>query len=370
MILEETKILKVSPDLSDKDDMQKLEFAGEILRKGGLVAFPTETVYGLGANALDKNAVENIFRAKGRPQDNPLIVHVSKPEDITKYAVTENNKYFEILKDEMPAPLTVILPKRDIIPTEVCAGLDSVGMRVPLSKIARKLIECAGVPVAAPSANLSGKPSPTCAKHVIDDMTGRADVIIDGSFSTVGVESTVVTLCTEPPTILRPGGFTKEMLERLLGRVNVSDAVLNGLKEGEKAASPGMKYKHYAPQNKVVLVKGENDGKIEDVLFHKLETENCAVICCKEQCGKFYEKYKERIITVGSTSHLEDYAEKLFGALRDTDGFCGITAVYAALPKDTSGISLAIYNRMLRAAAFNVINAKDGAAQSADGERK
>ena len=297
MILEETKILKVSPDLSDKDDMQKLEFAGEILRKGGLVAFPTETVYGLGANALDKDAVENIFRAKGRPQDNPLIVHISKPEDITKYAVTENNKYFEILKDEMPAPLTVILPKRDVIPTEVCAGLDSVGMRVPLSKIARKLIECAGVPVAAPSANLSGKPSPTCAKHVIDDMTGRADVIIDGSFSTVGVESTVVTLCTEPPTILRPGGFTKEMLERLLGRVNVSDAVLNGLKEGEKAASPGMKYKHYAPQNKVVLVKGENDGQIEDALLHKLETENCAVICCKEQCGKFYEKYKERIIT-------------------------------------------------------------------------
>lgn len=358
MLLDKTEIIKVTPTLSDTEDIEKLKFAADILSRGGLVAFPTETVYGLGANALNTEAVNSIFKAKGRPQDNPLIVHVSTHTDIPKYAYTDSNKYFDILKDEMPAPLTVILPKREIISDTVSAGLDSVGMRVPLSRVARKLIELSGVPIAAPSANLSGKPSPTRAEHVISDMYGRADVIIDAGPCNVGVESTVITLCTEVPTILRPGGFTKEMLERLLGKVNVSDAVLNGLKDGEKAASPGMKYKHYAPECKVILVKGKEQS-IKKFLSQKLKSENCAILCCDGQCEVQDKKLFDRIISLGDINHLESYAERLFDALRKTDTIKGINTVYASLPSNTFGISLAIYNRMLRAAAFNTVNADD-----------
>lgn len=351
MILDKTKILKVSAKLTD-EDIEKLSFAADILRKGGLVAFPTETVYGLGANALDENAVKTIFEAKGRPQDNPLIVHFSNSDKIPDYAHTENNRYFDILKYEMPAPLTVILPKKDIIPSGVTAGLSNVGLRVPLSPIARKLIEIAGVPIAAPSANLSGKPSPTKASHVICDMDGRADVIIDGGDCSVGVESTVITLCTNPPTLLRPGGFTREMLERLLGKVNISDAVLSALKAGQRAESPGMKYKHYAPNTTVILVKGSEEN-VRCLLLEKYNSEDCGIICYNEDM----EKSDGRILHMGSRSDSRDYAERLFDALRESDNIHGIDRVYAVLPFDTTGISLAIYNRMLRAAAFNVIDA-------------
>ncbi len=352
MLLKETVVLKVSPDLSGEKDIESLQFAADIIKKGGLVAFPTETVYGLGANALDEKAVASIFTAKGRPQDNPLIVHVESAERISDYALTYDNKFFETLKDEMPAPLTVILPKRDIIPLCVTAGRKDVGMRVPLSKVARKLIELSGVPIAAPSANLSGKPSPTKASHVIEDMTGRADVIIDGGNSRVGLESTVLTLCKDTPEILRPGGFTKEMLERLIGKVNVADAVLEALKEGDEVASPGMKYKHYAPKCKVVLVRGQKD-KISALLAQKLQNEKCAVICCDGQV----DVKSQNVIFMGDEKSLETYAERLFDALRQTDTLLGIDTVYAVLPKDTDGICLAIYNRMLRAAAFNIIEA-------------
>ena len=353
MLLKETKILKISPRADGDGDDEKLYFASEILRRGGLVAFPTETVYGLGANALNENAVSSIFAAKGRPQDNPLIVHVGAADEISKYAFTENNRFFEILKDEMPAPLTVILPKRDIIPAIVSGGLDSVGMRVPLSAAARKFIGLCGVPVAAPSANLSGKPSPTRAEHVIEDLYGRADVIIDGGECLVGVESTVVSLCGDVPTILRPGGFTREMLERLLGRVDVSDAVLNGLSEGQAAASPGMKYKHYAPKTKVILVKGSPENAM-CILRLKAQTERCAILCFDGEADGIPSG---QVISIGSRAHLESYASRLFDALRKTDEIPDIDAVYAAMPENTDGISLAIYNRMLRAAAFKVIDA-------------
>ena len=350
MILEETKILKVSPDLSGEDDLEKIQFAADIIKKGGLVAFPTETVYGLGANALDEKAVSSIFTAKGRAQDNPLIVHVSDAKDINRYAFAEGNEKADILMSQMPAPLTVILPKRDVIPMTVTAGLENVAMRVPENVIARKLIELSGLPISAPSANLSGKPSPTKAWHVIADMMGRADVIIDGGDCAVGLESTVITLCTEVPKLLRPGGFTYEKLCDLLGKVEISDAVLEQLKEGQKPESPGMKYKHYAPEIKVVLVKGDRE-KVRALLCEKYASENCGIICFDEDT----DQRNGRILNMGSRDNNEEYAEKMFDALRLTDTLEGIDTVYAVLPETTSGISLAIYNRMLRAAAFNII---------------
>ncbi len=350
MILEETVIMKISPDLSGEKDIENLAFAADIIKRGGLVAFPTETVYGLGANALDEKAVSSIFTAKGRAQDNPLIVHVSDRSEVNKYAFAQGNEMADILLSQTPAPLTVILPRREIIPLTVTSNLETVAMRVPENLIARKLIELSGVPVAAPSANLSGKPSPTKAKHVINDMMGRADVIIDGGNCSVGLESTVITLCKEIPTLLRPGGFTYERLCELLGRVDISQAVLRALRKDEVAESPGMKYKHYAPNNGVILIKGDQNS-IKCFIKEKLNSENCAVICYSEDV----DSQSGRIITVGSRSDSLGYAVKMFDALRSTDDIEGIDRVYAVLPENTGGISLAIYNRMLRAAAFNVI---------------
>ena len=351
MILNETKILKVNPDLSGDGDLDKIAFAADIIRKGGLVAFPTETVYGLGANALDENAVSSIFAAKGRAQDNPLIVHASDAKEIDCYAYTNGNANADILMSQMPSPLTVILPKKDVIPLVVTAGLENVALRVPENAVARKLIELSGVPIAAPSANLSGKPSPTKAWHVIADMTGRADVIIDGGDCKVGLESTVVSLVYDTPRLLRPGGFTYEKLCSLLGKVDLSDAILEKLKEGQSPESPGMKYKHYAPEVKVVLVKGDK-CKVRSFLDEKYKTENCGIICFDEDI----DERNSRILNMGSRANDREYAEKMFDALRLTDKIEGIDTVYAVLPETTDGISLAIYNRMLRAASFNLIN--------------
>lgn len=350
MILDETKILKVSPDLSGEGDIEKIAFAAEIIKKGGLVAFPTETVYGLGANALDEKAVASIFTAKGRAQDNPLIVHVADAKDINNYAFAEGNEKADILMSQMPAPLTIILPKKDVIPLTVTAGLDNVALRVPQNTIARKLIELSGLPISAPSANLSGKPSPTKAWHVVADMNGRADVIIDGGDCAVGLESTVISLCYDVPRLLRPGGFTYERLCKLLGKVEISDAVLEQLKEGQRPESPGMKYKHYAPETRVVLIKGSH-AEVKSYLSEKYKSENCGIICFDED----FELYSDRILKMGSRKNMGEYAEKMFDALRETDKICGIDVVYAVLPETTDGISLAIYNRMLRASAFNLI---------------
>lgn len=351
MILSETKILKVNPDLSGENDIENLLFAADVIKKGGLVAFPTETVYGLGASALDEKAVESIFIAKGRAQDNPLIVHVADSRDIENYAEAEKcGKNADILLSQMPAPLTVIMPKKSIIPSVVTAGLSNAGFRVPENAVARKLIELSGVPIAAPSANLSGKPSPTKAQHVIEDMAGRADVIIDGGDCRVGLESTVITLCEDVPKILRPGGFTHEMLSSLLGKVLVSDAVLSALKDGQKVESPGMKYKHYAPDTSVILIKG-NAKKVREFLSQTYKDEKVGIICFSEDI----DVESERVIYMGSRNDKSEFAQKMFSSLRLTDTIDGIQKVFAVLPETTDGISLAIYNRMLRASQFNII---------------
>ncbi len=348
MLLQQTEILKISDALTN-EDIEKLTFAADIIRRGGLVVFPTETVYGLGANALDANAAKRIYEAKGRPQNNPLIMHLSDASQIETYCNISGIPALAPLKALMPAPLTVILPAKSIVPRVITAGLDSVAVRVPTHTVARKFIELCATPIAAPSANLSGKPSPTTAKHVAEDMDGRVDIILDGGESTVGLESTIVTLCEEVPTLLRPGGITYEMLSEILGEVHMSHAVLESLKPGETVLSPGMLYKHYAPKTPVELIKGDRQDGILYV-NQKAKTQKAAVICYDEDAPFIHA---DAILKAGSETNQNAYAARLFSLLRDTDSMT-LDKVYAFLPRDTSGISLAIYNRLLRAAGFCV----------------
>lgn len=321
-----------------------LALAGEMIKNGGLVAFPTETVYGLGANALDENAVKNIYLAKGRPSDNPLIVHVAKKEDIAPLVKEITPKAQALIDAFFPAPLTVILPKSEKINNTVSGGLDTVAVRMPENEIAQKVIECSGCPVAAPSANTSGLPSPTKAKYVIEDMMGKIDAIIDGGDCAFGVESTVITLASDVPMILRPGAVTKEMIETVIGEVQVASAVLQGMKEDETAASPGMKYKHYSPKAKVMIVDADKKTYENFVNSQK----NAFALCFEEDDVNIPKQ------TFGRESDDLSQARELFDALRKLDEM-GAEKVYARIPK-TTGVGMAVYNRLIRAAAFNIID--------------
>lgn len=318
--------------------------AGEILKSGGLVAFPTETVYGLGANALDDEAVQNIYKAKGRPSDNPLIVHIAEKEDIIPLVQEVTPQAKAVMDAFFPAPLTIILPKSKKIGNIVSGGLGTVAVRMPQNETARRLIQAAGVPVAAPSANTSGLPSPTKAKYVIDDMMGKIDAIIDGGDCEFGVESTVLTLAGEIPTILRPGAVTKEMLEKVLGKVEIARAVTEGMKQNETALSPGMKYKHYAPKAKVVLVNASKEKYEKFVNMQK----NAFALCFEEDDITIPK------ITFGKENDDLSQAKELFDALRRADEL-GAKKVYARIPRK-NGVGLAVYNRLIRAAAFRILN--------------
>ena len=324
-----------------------IEKAAELLRGGGIVAIPTETVYGLAGNALDGSVVKKIYEAKGRPSDNPLIVHIS---DFSQWAdlVTEIPAAAKALAEKFwPGPLTVILPKSDIIPREVSGGLDTVAVRMPSDKIARSIIEKAGVPLAAPSANTSGKPSPTCAKHVISDLSGRVDAIVDGGDCDVGVESTVISLAVSPPRLLRPGGITPEMLTEILGEIEIDDAVYNKLEEGKDAASPGMKYKHYSPKAEILLIKAELDAFVK--YAEENRTPDSAVLCFEGE-----EKAMPiRSVTYGRRDDALSQAKSIFDALRTLDKI-GADKVFARYPK-SDGVGLAVFNRLIRAAGFNEI---------------
>ena len=347
----DTKILRVTPDLSDKEDTEKLGFAAKIVKAGGLVAFPTETVYGLGASAMDPEAVKKIFEVKGRPQDNPLISHLAAASDIRKYAFAQENKYFSRIEPLFPAPLTVILKKREMIPDVVTAGLPNAGFRIPETAVARKFIELSGIPIAAPSANLSGKPSTTRAEHVIEDLYGKVDVIIDGGACKVGVESTIVTLATDPPVLLRPGAVTLEMLSSLLGEVKISPAILSEMRDDEIAAAPGMKYRHYAPKSPVTLVMGEDD-KVRSYINERCENENLAIICYDDDIP--YIECRN-VFAVGGENDPASQAREIFDALRKTDECAFITGVLARCPETRDGVNLAVYNRLLKASGFHVI---------------
>lgn len=318
--------------------------AGKMIAEGKLVAFPTETVYGLGANALNEKAVRNIYLAKGRPSDNPLIVHIAEKEDIVPLVKEVTPKAKSLIDAFFPAPLTIILNKSDKVGKVVSGGLDTVAVRMPKNEIARKLIKASGCPIAAPSANTSGLPSPTRVKYVIDDMMGKIDGIIDGGDCEYGVESTVITLATDVPTLLRPGAITKEMIEAVIGEITVAPAVLEGMKNDEVAASPGMKYKHYAPKAKVVIVNADKK-KYEKFV----NAQKGAFALCFDDDEVTIPK-----VTFGRENDDLSQAKELFDALRELDEM-GAKKVYARIPhKD--GVGMAVYNRLIRAAAFDIID--------------
>ncbi len=325
-----------------------IERAGEILREGGLVAIPTETVYGLAADALNGAAVKKIFAAKGRPADNPLIVHISGLSQLAPL-VKEIPEAARKLADAFwPGPLTIILEKSELVPRETSGGLDTVAVRMPRHPAARAVIEAAGVPLAAPSANLSGRPSPTAFAHVREDLNGRVDALLDGGPCDVGVESTVVSLAGGVPRVLRPGGVTLSQLETVLGRVDLDPAVLHRLQEGAKASSPGMKYKHYAPKAEVALV----DASPEEFAAYVNERKGGWALCFEEDLP-FLEG---PAISLGSRYDGGGQARRLFGALLELDEK-GAQTAFAHCPS-RSGVGLAVYNRLLRAAGFRTVYPK------------
>ena len=342
----QTKIFEIS----DKtENSAALGEAAAIIRQGGLVVFPTETVYGLGADATNKKAASMIYAAKGRPSDNPLIIHVSDPADAEKYAHT-CDIYYALARAFMPGPLTVIMKKKDTVPFEVTGGLDTVAVRCPSHPIALELIKQSGTAIAAPSANLSGSPSPTRAEHVISDLDGRVDAIIAADECEIGLESTIVKIEDDSLVLLRPGAITQDALSCVCDKVIISDTVTRALEENERPLSPGMKYRHYAPAIPLVLLEGSSESVMK-FLHNAQDAQRCAILCYHEELDEL--RY-ERIIDIGGREDLATQAQRLFSALRDADKLdCDI--IYAHLPSQ-QGIGLALYNRLIRAAAHTVLH--------------
>lgn len=326
-----------------------LRQASALLRAGEVVGMPTETVYGLAANALDGAAVAKIFLAKGRPQDNPLIVHIADKEQLSTLARMVPAGARKLAEAFWPGPLTIILPKAACIPDEVSAGLDTVGIRLPSHPVARALIREAGVPLAAPSANLSGRPSTTTSGHVMEDLGGKIPAIVEGGPCAVGVESTVVSLAGNVPRLLRPGGVSLEQLESVLGSVEVDRALREKIGDEVRVSAPGMKYRHYAPKAPVTVVCGDPERTAVYITRHA--GLDAGVICFSEYAFQF-EMHERRVI--GSSDDVQTQARRVFDALRSFDA-TDVTEIWAQCPDDT-GLGLAVANRLKKAAGFKVIN--------------
>ena len=330
-------------------DADAIPQAAAILRRGGLLGIPTETVYGLGADALNETAVRHIFEAKGRPQDNPLIIHVPDASWLERYCREVPETAYRLAERFWPGPLTMILPRRENVPLQTTGGLETVGVRCPDHPVTRAIIEAAGVPVAAPSGNTSGRPSPTTAGHMAEDMDGKIDGIVDGGPCAVGVESTIIDLTEQPPRLLRPGGVTLEELREVLGEVTVDPAVTRLMGAGEQPRAPGMKYRHYAPKAPVTVVKGDAAVTAAYIQAHLEEGEG--VVCFDEFAGMYGG---HRVEKLGPAADKAAQARNVFDALRafdDTD----VTAIWSQCP-DESGIGLAISNRLNKAAGFHIID--------------
>jgi L-threonylcarbamoyladenylate synthase len=328
-------------------DIAELTEVAEILKNGGIAAIPTETVYGLAANAYNGEAVSKVFEAKGRPTDNPMIVHISKLEEIYPLVTDFPESARKLAEAFWPGPLTMILPKSDLVPRQVAPRLETVAVRMPSHPIARRIIELAGVPLAAPSANSSGSPSPTTAQHVLHDLDGKIDAIVDGGECDVGIESTVITLATEVPRLLRPGGITVEQLESVLGKVDVDPAVISELEDGVAPASPGMKYKHYSPKAQVYIV----EGSLESFKFFidSDHEEGDMALCFNGE----EDDIPIPCLSFGDENDLNAQAHLLFAQLRQFDEL-GARRVFVRAPS-SEGVGLGVYNRLLRAAAFKII---------------
>jgi len=349
----ETKIIRIEDKENLKDD--QLMEAAEILRKGGIVAFPTETVYGLGANALETQASAKIYAAKGRPSDNPLIAHIASIDDLPKLAAKIPEAGRKLAEKYWPGPLTLVFPKKEIVPYGTTGGLDTVAVRMPSDPIATRLIRLAGVPVAAPSANTSGRPSPTRAEHVIEDMNGKIEMIIDGGEAGIGVESTIVDVSGEIPTLLRPGAITMEMLKETVGEVEIDPAILGPMNEGMKPKAPGMKYRHYAPNAEMTLVEGEMDKVVEFINREAkaaLEAGKKVGIICTEESRQYYSYGILEVI--GSREHEETVAHNLFAVLREFDDQKVDCIFSESFSKDRLG--QAIMNRLCKAAGYHIVN--------------
>ena len=339
----ETTVYKI---VGNDADREMLAEAGRLLREGALVAFPTETVYGLGASALSTDAAAKIYEAKGRPSDNPLIVHVCEPADAEALAYT-TPLYYALAERFMPGPLTVIMPKRELIPEAVTGGLDTVAVRCPTNEVARELIRASGVPVAAPSANLSGSPSPTKGEHVVADLYGRVDMIIDGGDCDIGVESTVISIADDIVTILRPGAVTEQMLSEVCSDVRVDRAVIDLGSVGAKPASPGMKYKHYSPNANVILVDAEGDVFVRYV--NTVAGDDDGVFASEAEA----EMFRPRALVTGQVGSAAELNHSLYALLREADEL-GLKNVYIRKPP-AWGEHLALFNRLIRAAAGQIV---------------
>lgn len=332
-----------------EQDKNAVAEAAAILRRGGLLGIPTETVYGLGADALNEDAVRRIFEAKGRPQDNPLIIHVPSADWLARYCRDVPDAAYQLAARFWPGPLTMILPRRDIVPLRTTGGMETVGVRCPDHPVTLAIIEAAGVPIAAPSGNTSGRPSPTTAGHMMEDMLGKIEGIVDGGPCTVGVESTILDLTVQPPRLLRPGGLPLEALEQVLGEVAVDDAVRRKMGEGERPRAPGMKYRHYAPKAAVTVVAGPARRSAAYIQQHL--PEGAGVICFDEYAPLFAGHIVHRL---GPADDKLAQAQHVFDALRtfdDTD----VPEIYAQCP-DESGLGLAVSNRLKKAAGFHVVD--------------
>lgn len=337
---------------------EELEDACRILRDGGLVAFPTETVYGLGGNALLQTAAEKIYAAKGRPSDNPLIVHIADMEGLYAVAEKVSGKAVILAEKFWPGPLTMIFSKKGLVPLSTTGGLDTVAVRMPVHPVAAALIRCSGIYIAAPSANTSGRPSPTRAEHVMEDLQGRIPLILDGGQVGIGIESTIVDMTGDMPVILRPGAVTKEMLEDAVGEVSVDPALLlNRLEENIVAKAPGMKYRHYAPKGQLYIVEGEPERVIRKINAMVQECRQkgikAAVIAAEESKGQYKS---EEVYCIGSRKVEGSIASGLYDILRKMDSI-GAEYIYAeSFSEDRLG--QAIMNRMLKAAGYRRLRAE------------
>ena len=319
--------------------------SAEILMNGGIVAIPTETVYGLAASACDENAIKKVFEAKGRPQDNPLIVHISSQEMLEEIACSIPESAYKCAKEFWPGPFTMVLERTNKTAHCVSAGLDTVAVRMPDNEIALDIIKQSKLPLAAPSANISGSPSPTTALHVETDLDGKIDAIVFGDDCEVGVESTVVSFCHNPPRLLRPGAVTVEQLQRIIPDLVIDKAILAEPPKDARVESPGMKYKHYAPKTECYLVEGEDDDFVNFVN----KKENCVAVCFSEES----EKINVPKIIYGKENNEQTLAHEVFSVLRKVDEL-NTEKVFIHAPSK-NGIGLAVYNRLLRACAFKVI---------------
>jgi len=349
-----TRIIKVDPL---RPEVKLIRVAANIVKKGGTVAFPTETVYGLGADALNPQAVMKIFDAKERPPDNPIIVHISRKEEVTHLGIDVPERVNQLAEKFWPGPLTVVLKASNTVPRVTTGGLDTVAIRMPRHRVALALIEASEVPIAAPSANLAGKPSPTTAEHVIEDLAGRIDLIIDAGSTDVGVESTVIDMTRNPPVVLRPGGVTSEELRKVLGRIRLHPSIL-ARKEMRitHAPSPGMKYRHYAPKAEVVLVDGKPDAvvkKIQETADEfKRGGKSVGILTFDENKSE----YNQAVVkSLGSRSDLKVAARRVFSLLREFDRD-GVDVIIAEGAPE-KGLGLAVMNRLRKASGYRIVEA-------------